>query len=1110
MPKREDIKKLMVVGSGPIIIGQAAEFDYSGTQACKALREEGYKVVLVNSNPATIQTDLTTADTVYIEPLNVETITKIIKKEKPQGIIATMGGQTALNLTAQLHDGGILEENNVEILGTPIWAIQHGEDREMFKELMGELEIPLPRSKTVNNLKDAKEYISEIGFPAVIRPAYTLGGTGGGVVFNQQEFEKVVQSGLSQSMIHQILVEEAILGQAGWGEIEFEVVRDGNDNCITICSMENVDPMGIHTGDSIVIAPALTLNNDDYHLLRSSSIKIIRGLKIEGGCNVQFAFNYKTGEYRIIEVNPRLSRSSALASKATGYPIARVAAKIAVGMSLDEIKNDVTRTTSACFEPSIDYVVVKFPRWPFDKFRTVEKTIGTQMKSTGETMAIGRTFEEAIQKAIRSLEIKRYGLGFDKGDKFITDKNELLRLLKNPTHERIFHIRDAFKIGMSIDEIHNITGINRWFLNKLKNIYDFGNKLKDNFNDNSTNNLNDNFKNNNLKDLNNNPEDNLTDNLKFDEYYKKSILAAKKLGFSDKQIAFILNQTEEDIRKFRLNSGIVPTYKMVDTCAAEFEAATPYLYSTYESEDESNPSDRKKVIIVGGGPIRIGQGIEFDYCCVHSVYALREEGIEALIINNNPETVSTDFDTSDKLYFEPLTYEDVMNIIEKENPYGVILQFGGQTPINMAMRLHKSGVRVLGTSPENIDIAEDRKRFTEVLNKLEIPQAPCGTAFSVEEALKIANEIGYPVLVRPSYVLGGRAMEIVNDDEKVISYMEEAMEVSPEHPVLVDKFLTSSVEIDVDALCDGEDVFIAAIMEHIEEAGIHSGDSACVIPPQTISEDVINTVKEYTKKLALELNVVGLINIQYAVQGGKVFLLEANPRASRTVPFVSKTIGVPLAKIATKIMLGRKLRDFKDFNLTDYREPDFVAVKEAVFPFIKLFGVDPVLSPEMKSTGEVMGIDIDFGRAFYKAQESACMELPKGGNILLSIGRGMGKENFLPIAKNLQDIGFSIYCTGGTQRYMVENGVHANYVPKLRENTRIIDMMKSKELNLVIVIPRGSMVGSDGYMIRRACVELSIPYITTLSGAIAAIKAIKSMIAGEISVADLESYYKVK
>jgi len=727
----------MVIGSGPIVIGQAAEFDYSGTQACKALHEEGIKVVLVNPNPATIQTDLTTADIVYIEPLNVETLGKIIEKERPDGLIATMGGQNGLNLSTQLYEQGILQKYDVEMLGTNIWAIEHGENRESFKRLMQDLEIPLPKSKTVNTFEDAKVYVKELGYPVIIRPAYTMGGTGSGIAFNEEEFDIIVQRGISLSMIHQVLVEEAILGPAGWGEIEFEVVRDGKDNCIIICSMENVDPMGVHTGDSIVVAPALTLNNEDYQMLRSNAIKIIRGLRIEGGCNIQFAFNYLTGDYRIIEVNPRLSRSSALASKATGYPIARVATKIAVGKSLDEIQNDVTKSTSACFEPAVDYVVVKFPRWPFDKFRTADKTLGSQMKATGETMSIGRNFEEAMQKAVRSLEIGRFGLGFDGKDRFIEDKEKINALLKNPTHERMFHIMNAFKIGYSIDEIYKLTGIHKWFLTKLKNIFDYGsNKIR---------------------------------------LEKDSILKAKKLGFSDKQIAYVLKTSEDEIRNFRIKNNILPTYKMVDTCAAEFEAATPYMYSTYEHEDEANPSKNKKIIIVGGGPIRIGQGIEFDYCCVHSVYELREDGYEALIINNNPETVSTDFDTSDKLYFEPLTYEDVIHILDREKPQGVILQFGGQTPINMAIRLHKAGVKILGTQPEAIDIAEDRKKFGQVLGKLKIPSAEWGTAMSVSEALAIANKITYPVLVRPSYVLGGRAMQIVDNETNIYQTLQSSM-----------------------------------------------------------------------------------------------------------------------------------------------------------------------------------------------------------------------------------------------------------------------------------------------------------------------------------------------
>ena len=1066
MPKRTDLKKIMVIGSGPIVIGQAAEFDYSGTQACKALREEGYKVVLVNSNPATIMTDPDMADAIYIEPLNVETVSEIIRKEKPDGLLPTMGGQTGLNLAEELAKTGILKELGVEVLGTPIEAIEKGEDRDKFKLLMNEIKEPIPKGEAVSTLSQVNLFVQKIGFPVIIRPAYTLGGTGGGIAYNDEELKMLAERGLKSSLIGQVLVEEAILGTDGWGEFEMEVMRDKNDNCIIVCPMENFDPMGYHTGESIVTAPTQTLNDNDFQMLRTSAIKIIRALGVEGGCNIQFALNYNTGDYMVIEVNPRVSRSSALASKATGYPIARIASKIAIGMTLDEIPNDVTKETKACFEPTIDYVVVKIPRWPFDKFKTADKRIGTQMKSTGETMAIGRTFEEALQKAIRSLEVDRFGLGHDPQDKLCMDKEEIVQNLRIATHKRLMYIRDAFNIGMAIDDVHKLTGINRWFLKKVKNIYEHGKKI---------------------------------------ELSKNSVLEAKRSGFSDVQIAKITNKTEEQIRQFRIKNNILPTYKMVDTCAAEFRAYTPYMYSTYETEDEAAPSGKKKVIIIGGGPIRIGQGIEFDYCCCHSVFALRELGIEAQIINNNPETVSTDFDTSDKLYFEPLTFEDVMNIIDREKPYGVIVQFGGQTPINMAMRLHQAGVNILGTSSESIDIAEDRKLFGNVLNRLGIPSAPWGTAMSTDEAIGIANDIGYPVLVRPSYVLGGRAMEIVGKDEELIEYMKEAVKVSHEHPVLVDKFLGNSIELDVDALCDGEHVFIAAIMEHIEEAGIHSGDSACVIPPQTLSAETKKTVIDYTTRLAKELKVKGLVNIQYAVQKGIVHILEANPRASRTVPYVSKTIGIPLAKIATKIMMGKKL---KDFNLAGYKEPNFVTVKEAVFPFLKLYGVDPVLSPEMKSTGEVMGIDKDFGRAFYKAETAAFNALPGKGNVLLSVGRDTDKSLFVPIAEELIRLGFSIYCTSGTQRFFAEKGITATALPKVRDNPKILDMMGQRELNLVIIIPRGSKVGSDGYKIRRAAVELNIPYVTTYTGTLASVKAIKSMAREKITVHSLEEYYK--
>ena len=1067
MPKRTDIKKILVIGSGPIVIGQAAEFDYSGTQACKALKEEGYKVVLINSNPATIMTDPDMADAIYIEPLTPEVLIEIIRKERPDGLLPTIGGQTGLNLAVAISKTGILEECNVEVLGTSIASIEEGEDRELFKKLMQKIGEPIPISKTVNTVKGAKEFVKEIGLPAVIRPAYTMGGSGGGIVFTNEELEKTAQHGLNLSPITQVLIEEAILGVNGWGEFEMEVMRDKNDNCIIICPMENFDPLGIHTGESIVTAPTQTLNDHDFQTLRTSAIKIIRALKVEGGCNIQFGLNYGTGEYRIIEVNPRVSRSSALASKATGYPIARIAAKIAIGMTLDEIPNDVTKKTKACFEPTIDYVVVKIPRWPFDKFDTADKRLGTQMKSTGETMAIGRTFEEALQKALRSLEVGRFGLGHDSKDKICKNKEEIIQNLKVATHKRMMYIRDAINLGISTSEIHKLTGINQWFLEKVKNIYDIGERI---------------------------------------EFTKESILLAKRNGFSDVQISTIVGKSEEEVRQFRICNGIIPTYKMVDTCAAEFKAYTPYMYSTYEQEDESNPSDNgKKVIIVGGGPIRIGQGIEFDYACVHSVFALREMGYEALIINNNPETVSTDFDTSDKLYFEPLTYEDVLNIIEREKPYGVILQFGGQTPINMAMRLQKAGVNILGTQPESIDTAENRDKFGEIMKRLDIPSAEWGTAFSFSEALKIAKRIGYPVLVRPSYVLGGRAMQIVDSDLELESYMKEAVNVSPEHPILVDKYLDNAIELDVDALCDGKEVFVAAIMEHIEEAGVHSGDSACVIPPQTISSSIKERVIDYTKKLAMELGTAGLINMQMAVKDDVVYILEANPRASRTVPYVSKSVGIPLAKMATKIMLGKTL---DELGLKEYKEPKFVSVKAVVFPFLKLPGVIPELGPEMKSTGEVMGIDSTFDKAFFKAQAAAGARLPANGNVLMAIGKNKHKIEAIPLAKEFINMGFNLYCTRSTAEIFKENGVDSVKVPKIRDDPLILEMMKRKEIQLVINIHRGSHPKSDSSTIRRACVELDIPCISRMTSTKAAIGAIKALVNDNISVNSLEEYYR--
>jgi carbamoyl-phosphate synthase large subunit len=1066
MPKRTDIKKIMVIGSGPIVIGQAAEFDYSGTQACKALREEGYKVVLVNSNPATIMTDPDMADATYIEPLTPEILAEIIRKEKPDGLLPTIGGQTGLNLAVAISKMGVLKECSVEVLGTSIASIEEGEDRELFKKLMKKIGEPIPKSATVNTVEEAKKFVSEIGLPVVIRPAYTMGGAGGGIAFTDKDLEEITQHGLNLSPITQVLIEKALLGINGWGEFEMEVMRDKNDNCIIVCPMENFDPMGVHTGESIVTAPTQTLNDHDFQVLRNSAIKVIRALKVEGGCNIQFGLNYDTGDYIIIEVNPRVSRSSALASKATGYPIAKIAAKIAIGMTLDEIPNDVTKETKTCFEPTIDYVVVKIPRWPFDKFETADKRIGTQMKSTGETMSIGRTFEEALQKAIRSLEVGRYGLGHDPKDKICTDEEEIIKNLKVPTHKRLMYIRDALKAGMSTTMIHKLTGINQWFLEKVKNVYDIGNKI---------------------------------------ELTKDSVLEAKRNGFSDVQIAGITDKSEDEVREFRIENGIIPTYKMVDTCAAEFKAYTPYLYSTYEQEDESNPSSNdKKVIIVGGGPIRIGQGIEFDYACVHSVFALREMGYEAIIINNNPETVSTDFDTSDKLYFEPLTYEDVLNIVEREKPYGVVLQFGGQTPINMAMRLEKAGVNILGTQPESIDTAENRKKFGAILDELKIPSAEWGTAFSYDEAVKIANKINYPVLVRPSYVLGGRAMQIVDSDEELENYMKEAVGLSSEHPVLIDKYLDNAIELDVDALCDGKEVYVAAIMEHIEEAGVHSGDSACVIPPQNISSSIKEKVIEYTTKLALALKTIGLINMQMAVKDDVVYILEANPRASRTVPFVSKSVGVPLAKMATKIMLGKTLNEL---GLKEYNEPKFASVKEVVFPFLKLQGVIPELGPEMKSTGEVMGIDNTFDKAFFKAQAAAGTNLPSKGNVIMSIGTDIDKIEAAPIAKELKEIGFSLYCTRGTYEVFKNKGVNSVKFPKIREDTLILEMMKEKEIQLVINIHRGTHPKSDSATLRMKCVELDIPYITTMTATKAAVKAIKALKNNKISVNSLTDYH---
>jgi carbamoyl-phosphate synthase large subunit len=1024
-------------------------------------------------------TDHGMADVIYMEPLVPDIVSKIIAKEKPDGLLPTMGGQTGLNLAAQLGMLGVLEEHGVELLGTPLETIQTAEDRDKFRDLMLGIGEAIPRSRAVSTLEEAVFTARDIGYPVIIRPAYTLGGTGGGMAYNETELRKVVERGLAASIVNQVLVEQSVVG---WQEIEYEVMRDANNNCNIVCSMENLDPMGIHTGDSMVLAPVQTLSDPDHQKLRSASIKIIRALNVQGGCNIQFALSKETGDYYVIEVNPRVSRSSALASKATGYPIARISAKIAVGMTLDEIPNRVTRETPASFEPALDYIAAKIPRWPFDKFRTADTQIGTQMKGTGEVMSLARTFEEAIQKAVRSLDIGRFGFGCDPKQEPFTraSKDDIVRELTKPTDQRLFYLHEVLRRGWPIDRIYDLTRIDPWFLHKLRNILDLERSMK--------------------------------------RYAGKGrlppglLLKAKRGGFSDFQIAHALGLKELDVRRMRKEAGITPSYKMVDTCAAEFEAKTPYYYSTYEPRSDKAilgaTSDRRKVVIIGGGPIRIGQGIEFDYCTVHSVMTLREEGYESIVINNNPETVSTDFDISDKLYFEPLTFEDVMNVVDLEKPYGVIVQFGGQTPINLAGRLADAGVNILGTPPESIEKAEDRKMFTRILKKLKIPQARYGTAMDRKGAVRIARRIGFPVLVRPSFVLGGRAMEIVHDKEELGRYIDEAVSVSPEHPILIDRFLDNAIELDVDAVSDGTDVFIGAIMEHIEQAGVHSGDSACVIPPISLKEDVVKRVEEYTKAIALELKTVGLINIQYAVKDETVYVLEANPRASRTIPYVSKSVGVPLAKIATKAMLGHTL---KSQGLSGRRSIGHYTVKEAVFPFIKIPGVDPRLAPEMKSTGEVMGIDDDFGLAFFKSQISAGMSLPTSGKVLISVR----KDDFpsIPeIANRFHRLGFEILATDGTAEAIWSKfpDIPIKVVRKISEgSTEILEMLWSKQIDLILNTPtKGGSASRDGYKIRRACVEVVIPYITTIAGALASLGAIEKVGSGDVRISSLDSYHR--
>jgi carbamoyl-phosphate synthase large subunit len=1086
VPKRTDLRKILLIGSGPIIIGQACEFDYSGTQACKALKEEGFTVVLVNSNPATIMTDTDFADRTYIEPITPEMVAKIIARERPDALLPTIGGQTGLNIAVSLHEMGVLEKYGVELIGANFDAIQKAEDRDRFRKAMETLDLVVPRSGYIRSLEEALEVIPEIGYPAIIRPSFTLGGTGAGVAYNREEYEDAVRWALDASPKRTVLIEQSVIG---WKEFELEVMRDLKDNVVIICSIENLDPMGIHTGDSITVAPAQTLTDKEYQLMRNAAIRIIREIGVDtGGSNIQFAIHPETGEMVVIEMNPRVSRSSALASKATGFPIAKIAAKLAVGYTLDEIPNDITRETPASFEPTIDYVVTKIPRFTFEKFPQTEDVLGTQMKSVGEVMAIGRTFKESLQKALRSLETGVYGFepvlppdsgGPDVRRKAISEK------LRRPNSQRLLYIGEAIRDGFRIEEINQMTGIDIWFLENIRQIIEEEETLKA---------WGGRFR--ALEDAAGIPREEA-----------ETVLRAKSMGFSDRRLGRLFGMSEDSVRRLRLRAGIRPGFKRVDTCGAEFEAYTPYIYSSYDEENEAAPSSRKKVVILGGGPNRIGQGIEFDYCCVHGVFALREEGFEAIMVNCNPETVSTDYDTSDRLYFEPLTKEDVLAIIEEEKPEGVIVQFGGQTPLKLAVPLQKEGVPIIGTSPDSIDRAEDRERFKELLDLLGLRQPPNGIARSAEDAEIIAGRIGYPVLLRPSYVLGGRAMEIVHDEEGLRQYLTHAVQASEEKPVLVDKFLEDAIEIDVDAIADGQIVVIGGVMEHIEEAGVHSGDSACSLPPHSISPEITQEIIRQTKALAMELEVVGLMNVQFAVKKGEIFLLEVNPRASRTIPFVSKAIGIPLAKLAAKVMVGRKLGDL---GLTEYIVPDHVSVKEAVFPFIKFPHVDTILGPEMKSTGEVMGIDYKFGRAFAKSQIAAGMMLPTGGKVFLSV-RDADKDGMLIPARMLHECGFRVAATSGTAEFLTRNGIPAEPILKINEGRpHVADLIKNGEIALVINTPLGAQSKADSYYIRRTALVYNIPYVTTLAAAKAVAHAIFHLIEEDLSVRSLQEYHGVR
>ena len=1054
MPRRDDIKKVLIIGSGPILIGQAAEFDYSGAQACRALREEGARVVLVNSNPATIMTDPETADAVYIEPVDWRVVARIIEKERPDALLPTMGGQTALNCALDLANHGVLKEFGVEMIGANEDAIDMAEDRERFREAMSEIGLATPRAFIAHSWEDAQRVQPEIGFPVIIRPSFTLGGSGGGIAYNRDEFEEIVKGGLDLSPTNEVLLEESALG---WKEFEMEVVRDKADNCIIVCSIENLDPMGVHTGDSITVAPAQTLTDKEYQIMRDASLAVLRKIGVEtGGSNVQFAVNPDDGRLIVIEMNPRVSRSSALASKATGFPIAKIAAKLAVGYTLDELRNDITGgLTPASFEPSIDYVVTKIPRFTFEKFPQAQARLTTQMKSVGEVMAIGRTFQESLQKALRGLEI-----GVDGLDEMVDAKGDdvverLRTLLANPGPERIFNVADGFRAGFSIEEIFGLTAIDRWFLAQIHQLIEIEKTTRDRF----------------LNDLR--PEE---------------MFELKRRGFSDRRLARLLNETEKAVRKQRHALGVRPVYKRVDTCAAEFATTTAYMYSTYEEENEAEPTDREKIMVLGGGPNRIGQGIEFDYCCVHAALAMREDGYETIMVNCNPETVSTDYDTSDRLYFEPLTLEDVLEIVALEKPKGVIVQYGGQTPLKLARDLEAAGVPIIGTSPDSIDLAEDRERFQHLLQKLDLRQPPNRTARSEDEAEKLAAEIGYPLVVRPSYVLGGRAMEIVRDEEDLKRYMRDAVSVSNDAPVLLDHFLDDAIEVDVDAICDGQEVFIGGIMEHIEQAGVHSGDSACSLPPFSLSDRLQDEMAEQVRRMAVGLKVIGLMNTQFAIKGEDIYVLEVNPRASRTVPFVSKVVGLPLAKIGARCMAGTSL---KAQALVEPVRPAFYAVKEAVFPFAKFPGVDPILGPEMKSTGEVMGVGRSFAEAFAKSQLGAGVLLPARGKAFVSVREIDKRATLAKVGRRLVELGFEVLATRGTAAFLQEEGVEVTVVNKVTEGRpHIVDMIKNDEISFIVNTVEGKQATADSFTIRREALMHKVSYTTTIAGALATVQAL--------------------